>query len=104
MSRRRRRRKSAQKPVPANAVATTISIFDRYKLGAVQLLDRIAEYDDPAFLLVVSARTLDETADFLVPVECVVTSDPRMLSHMIDIADREHLRQFGQAGEDEVAE
>lgn len=94
-----------QKPSSTTVVATNISLFERWKLGAVQLLDRIGAHDDPAFLLVVSARQYDDRTSSMQPVELVMVSDDRMLGHLIDLADKFHEQRFeddGEEGEDEL--
>lgn len=71
----------------------------------MQLLDRIGAHDDPAFLLVVSARQYDDRTSSMQPVELVMVSDDRMLGHLIDLADKFHEQRFeddGEEGEDEL--
>lgn len=96
---RRRRKKN---PVNANIVATNNPIYERWKLPATQLLDRIGEYENPAFLLVVSAREYSEKAGGIVPVESVIISDDRILGHLIDLANTEYMRRFEQGDEEGV--
>lgn len=87
----------------ANIVATNNPIYERWKLPATQLLDRIGEYENPAFLLVVSALEYNEKAGGVVPVEAVIVSDGRMLGHLIETANNEYIRRFERGDDEGVA-
>lgn len=91
-----RNRSRVRKIVATNRPTT---IYERKKLAAIQLLDRIGKYEDPAFMLVVSAREYDAKADAAIPITQVLVSDERMQSALIDEAQNDYVARFGGAGE-----
>lgn len=87
-----RNRRRPRKVVTVNEPTT---IYDRMKLGAVQLLDHVGKFEDPGFMLVVSARECNPKTNVVTPFEVTFTSDSRMHWAFIEQAQKDYCARDG---------